>query len=86
MDLGLEGKVAIVTGAASGIGAATARALAAEGGRVLLADRDEQAATAVAADGERPTPSASQPTSPTAPTSPAWSKPRSSGGAGSTGP
>jgi len=35
----LEGKVAFVTGAARGIGAATARLLAAEGARVVVADR-----------------------------------------------
>jgi 3(or 17)beta-hydroxysteroid dehydrogenase len=34
----VEGKVAIVTGAASGIGAATSRRLVAEGARVLLCD------------------------------------------------
>jgi NAD(P)-dependent dehydrogenase (short-subunit alcohol dehydrogenase family) len=48
MDLGFADKVVIVTGAGSGIGAATARALAAEGARVLLADRDEHAANSVA--------------------------------------
>lgn len=37
----LEGKIAIVTGAANGIGAATARAMAAEGACVAVADRDE---------------------------------------------
>lgn len=36
----LEDKVAIVTGAASGIGAAAARLFAAEGARVALVDRD----------------------------------------------
>lgn len=37
----LDGKVAIVTGAAGGIGAATARTLAARGASVVLADFDE---------------------------------------------
>jgi meso-butanediol dehydrogenase/(S,S)-butanediol dehydrogenase/diacetyl reductase len=36
-----DGKVAWITGAASGIGAATARRLASEGARVFLADRSE---------------------------------------------
>lgn len=38
----LKGKVAILTGAASGIGRATAEVFAAEGARVLLADIDVQ--------------------------------------------
>jgi 3(or 17)beta-hydroxysteroid dehydrogenase len=46
----LEGKVAIVTGAASGIGAETARRLCAEGARVLLSDVDEAGLEAVAAE------------------------------------
>lgn len=40
MDLQLEGKVALVTGGASGIGRAAALALAQEGCRVVVADRD----------------------------------------------
>ena len=45
----LEDKVAVVTGAARGIGLACARRLAAEGAAVLLADREEQAGAAAAA-------------------------------------
>jgi 3alpha(or 20beta)-hydroxysteroid dehydrogenase len=37
----LEGKIAIVTGAATGIGSATARLFVAEGARVLAADIKE---------------------------------------------
>src|SRR3954468_18985113 len=37
----LSGKTAVVTGASSGLGAATARSLASVGARVLLAVRDE---------------------------------------------
>lgn len=44
----VEGKVAIVTGAASGIGAAAARALAREGARVVLSDLAEDAGRALA--------------------------------------
>lgn len=42
MDREFAGKVAIVTGAASGIGAAIAHELAAKGARVVLADRSEE--------------------------------------------
>jgi NAD(P)-dependent dehydrogenase (short-subunit alcohol dehydrogenase family) len=47
---GLGGKVAVVTGAASGIGAETARRLAEEGSRVVVADLADEAGRAVAAE------------------------------------
>ena len=43
MDLGIQGRACIVTGASRGIGLATARVLAAEGARVLLVGRREDA-------------------------------------------
>lgn len=46
----LENKVAIVTGAASGIGAATARLFGAEGAKLLLADLQDGLGEAVAAE------------------------------------
>jgi len=46
----LEGKVAIVTGGASGIGEAVARTVAGLGGSVVIADIDEARATQVEAD------------------------------------
>jgi 3-oxoacyl-[acyl-carrier protein] reductase len=49
VDLGLSGKACIVTGATSGIGAATARMLLAEGARVLMVARDAERVEAVAA-------------------------------------
>jgi 3-oxoacyl-[acyl-carrier protein] reductase len=42
LDLGLEGKVALVTAASKGIGRAVATELAREGGRVVISSRDEE--------------------------------------------
>jgi ribitol 2-dehydrogenase len=53
MATSLQGQVAVITGAASGIGLASARALVATGVRVVMVDRDAAAlATACAPHGE----------------------------------
>lgn len=50
MDTALSGRTALVTGGASGIGEAIARSFAAQGARVIVADLDGAAASAVASD------------------------------------
>jgi NAD(P)-dependent dehydrogenase (short-subunit alcohol dehydrogenase family) len=52
----LTGRVVLITGGGSGIGAACARLLTARGARVLIADIDAAAADRVAADLAAPTP------------------------------
>ncbi len=50
MDLGLSGRTAIVCASTSGLGEATARALAAEGARVVVSGRRAERATEIAAE------------------------------------
>jgi NAD(P)-dependent dehydrogenase (short-subunit alcohol dehydrogenase family) len=50
MDKDFKGKAAVVTGGASGIGAAIARELAARGAAVLVADLEEESAKAMATE------------------------------------
>src|SRR4030095_3116881 len=50
MDVQLDGRTALVTGAASGIGEACARRLAAAGAKVTVVDRDREGAERVAGE------------------------------------
>ena len=62
MDLGLDGKLCVVTGASRGIGLEVGRSLCAEGGQVLFVGRDAEALVEAA---EGCGGSTSPPTSPT---------------------
>jgi len=53
MDLGLSGKIAVVTGASRGIGLAIAKGLAAEGAKLAIAARGRDALEAAARDIEQ---------------------------------
>jgi len=55
MDLGLTGKVALVSGASKGLGFAVAKALAADGASVSISSRDEASIAAAAKRIERET-------------------------------
>jgi 3-oxoacyl-[acyl-carrier protein] reductase len=55
MDLGLKGKVALVSGASKGLGFAVAKALAGEGASVSISSRDESAIGAAAKQIEQET-------------------------------
>src|SRR4029079_15363672 len=46
----LQGKICVVTGAGQGIGRATARRLGAEGGTIVVADRNDKGATEAVAE------------------------------------
>ena len=48
--MNIEGIAAVVTGGASGLGEATARALAAKGAKVAMFDRDAEKGEKVAAE------------------------------------
>jgi L-fucose dehydrogenase len=50
MDLGLAGRIVLVTGGAKGIGAAITRALVGEGARPVVVDRDANAVQFIAAE------------------------------------
>jgi 3-oxoacyl-[acyl-carrier protein] reductase len=54
VELGIDGRTALVMGASQGIGRAVAHALAREGARVALASRSREALEEAAADGEGP--------------------------------
>jgi 3-oxoacyl-[acyl-carrier protein] reductase len=50
MDLGIDGRIALVTGASKGLGLGIARALAAEGARVAMSSRSQERIEAAASE------------------------------------
>jgi 3-oxoacyl-[acyl-carrier protein] reductase len=50
MDLGIDGRIALVTGASKGLGLGIAKALAAEGARVAMSSRSQERIEAAATD------------------------------------
>jgi len=60
LETGLSGRVALVTGAANGIGRATAELLASEGARLVLSDNDAEGLEALELEGLRITADLSQ--------------------------
>lgn len=50
MDLGIDGRIALVTGASKGLGLGIAKALAAEGARVAMSSRSQERIEAAAAE------------------------------------
>ena len=48
--MNIQGKVAVITGGASGLGQSTAEAIIAKGGKVMILDRDEKKGPEVAAE------------------------------------
>ena len=87
MDLGLRGKVAVITGGSVGIGLAVAEGLAAEGAHVVLAARDaarveREAAASPPTSGSRASPSPA--TSPPPKAATRWSRRRRSASAAPT--
>ena len=76
LNLGIEGKVALVMGASKGLGRATAAALAREGARVAMSSRSAERIEAAAAEvAPRPAPTcaASRPTPRPSTSCPRWS-------------
>jgi NAD(P)-dependent dehydrogenase (short-subunit alcohol dehydrogenase family) len=81
VDLGLRDRTYIVTGASAGLGFATAKALAAEGARLVISSRNEESIARAAAElnalpgpGRTPTRTARS----------GWPRPRSPSGASCT--